>query len=146
MTAVATATLAAGAIVTAIYAIRAFRSQSAEVGLLQEQASRGSKQRHQEQAIRIFTWAEQRPLNGPDDMRPAACLRNTSQQPIYDISPGWGTSEQHSRPVLLPGGEHIITGAGSSVADGTAPVWAEFRDAAGNRWRTTSTGELAERP
>ena len=146
MTAVATAILAAGAVVTAIYAIRAFRSQSAEVGLLREQAARDSKQRHQEQAIRVFAWTEQRPFERPDDMRSAACLRNTSQQPIYDVSLGWSTSGQHRWPVLLPGGEQIIPGAGSSVADGTVPVWAEFGDAAGNRWRTTSTGELAELP
>jgi hypothetical protein len=70
--------------------------------------------------------------------------RNAGHQPIYGISLGWGATGQQSWPALLPDCEHIIPGAGSAVADGTAPIWAEFRDAAGIRWRTTSHGELTE--
>ncbi len=140
VTAVATGVLAFFAIVTAVFAYLAFREQSVEVGLLQRQAARDSEQRRREQAAHVFAWVEQRPYDG--DMRAAACVRNTSQQPVYDIRLGWGDGGQQTWPVMLPGEEHVFPGAGSMVADGTAPVWAEFRDTAGIRWRTTSTGKL----
>jgi hypothetical protein len=146
ITAIATAALAFLAAITAVFAYLAFRKQSAEVRLLQQQAKRDAEQRRRDQAAHLFAWADQRPLNGPDDIRAAAYLRNTSRQPIYSISLGWGDSGQQSWPVLLPGGEHVIPGAGSAVANGTAAVWAEFRDASGIRWRTTSRGDLTELP
>jgi hypothetical protein len=146
ITAVATAALALLAAITAVFAFLAFRRQSAEVALLQQQAERDAQQRRRDQAARVFAWADQLPLHGPEDIRPAACLRNTSRQPIYSISLGWGATSQQSWPVLLPGREHVVTGAGSAIADDTAPVWAEFQDASGIRWRTTSRGELAQLP
>lgn len=144
ITAAATAVLAIGAIVTAIFAFLAFRKQSQEVRLLQQQTARDMQRRRQDQAAHVFAFVDQRPLYGADDIRPAACLRNTSRQPIYRISLGWRATAEQSWPVLLPDSEHVIPGAGSTAADGTAPVWAEFRDATGNRWRTTSTGEQTE--
>lgn len=141
--ALATIGLLAGAALTAWYARKAFREQSKEVKILQQQAERDMDDRRRAQAIHIFTWAEQRPYNDdPGDMRAAACVRNTSQQPVYDVRLGWGASGQQAWPVLLPGDEHVVTGAGTAVTDGSASVWAEFRDAAGTRWRTTSIGEL----
>jgi hypothetical protein len=113
---------------------------------LRQQAARDIDQRRRDQAAHVFAWADQRPMYDADDVRPAACLRNTSRQPIYHIKLGWGASGQQSWPVLLPDGEHVVRGAGSSVADGTAAVWAEFQDAAGICWRTTSLGELTEMP
>ncbi len=141
--AIATVGLLAGAGVTAWYARQAFREQAEQVKILREQADRDLDQRRRDQAARVFAWTEQRPFDDDQaDPRAAACVRNTSQQPVYDVSVGWGTSGQQRWPVLLPGAEHVIPGAGSSVADGTSAVWAQFRDAQGVDWRTTSTGEL----
>jgi hypothetical protein len=146
-TAIATAILAAGAMVTSVFAYLAFRKQSAEVGLLQRQAARDSEQRRRDQAAHVFAWAEQRPYDDdPGDMRAAACLRNTSRQPVYNIRLGRGTTGEQTKLVLLPGEDHVILGAGSRVADGTSLVWAEFRDAHDVRWRTDSVGELKELP
>src|SRR5712692_400616 len=140
---IATVGLLAGAGITAWYARKAFREQAEQVIILREQADRDIDQRRRDQATRVFAWTEQRPFDGdPADPRAAACVRNTSQQAVYDVRLGWGTSGQHRWPVLLPGGECLIPGAGSSVADGTSAVWAEFRDAQGIRWRTSSTGNL----
>jgi hypothetical protein len=100
--ALATVGLFAGAAFTAWYARMAFREQSKEVKLLQRQAERDIDDRHRAQAIRVFTWAEQRPYNDePDDMRAVAFVRNTSQQPVYDVRLGWGASGQQAWPVLL---------------------------------------------
>lgn len=147
ITAIATAMLALLAIVTAVFAVLAFRKQSAEVATLQRQASRDVEDRHRAQAVQVYAWPDQQPYDDdPADLRAAACLRNGSRQPIYDVSLGWGTSPQQRLAVLLPSKEYVISGAGTSVADGSAAIWAEFRDAAGNRWRTDSTGQLTEKP
>lgn len=147
ITATATAVLAALAIVTAGFAVLAFRKQSAEVATLQRQASRDIEDRHRAQAVQVYAWADQRPYDDdPSDLRTTACLMNGSQQPIYDVRLGWGTSPQQRLAVLLPGQENVTPGAGTSVTDGSSSVWAEFRDAAGNRWRTDSTGQLNEKP
>jgi len=146
ITAIATALLSLLAMVTAAFAVLAFQKQSAEVATLQRQASRDGEDRHRAQAVQIYAWADQRPYeDDPADLRTAACLMNGSGHPIYDVRLGWGTSAQQRLPVLLPSKEYVIPGAGTSVADGSAPVWAEFRDAAGNLWRTDSTGQLVER-
>ena len=62
------ATAAVLAIVTAIFAILAFRKQSAEVSLLQEQVLRDAMARHRAQATQVFTWPGQAPLYDDDDM------------------------------------------------------------------------------
>ena len=145
-TAVATIVLAAFAILTAVFAILAFRKQSAEVGMLQEDRKREAEERRQAQAAQVFTWVGERPVHASDPPQAAAFVRNTSRQPVYNISMGWGDTGQQRWPVLLPDGEHVFPGAGSSVADGTFPIWIEFRDAAGARWLATSRGELTVVP
>jgi hypothetical protein len=144
ITAVATSVLAFFAIVTAVFAILAFRKQSAEVGMLQEDWQREARERRRAQAAQVFTWIGERPVRDGEAPRPAACVRNTSRQPVYDISVGWGSSGVGTWRVLLPDEENAIPGAGSSVADGTVPILIEFRDAAGVRWRATSHGELTD--
>ena len=54
VSAIATAVLAAFAIVTAWYAREAFRAQSQEVGLLLEQAKRDTDERRRAHASRVF--------------------------------------------------------------------------------------------
>ena len=142
--AIATVGLVIGAAVTAIFAIMAFHKQSEEVRVLKSEAARAMGERRRAQATQIFTWADERPIANDADMRPAACLRNASHAPIYDVHLGWDKTAQSSREVLLPDQEHVIPGAGTVIADGKVPVWAEFRDCAGVRWRTTSRGKLTE--
>jgi hypothetical protein len=134
-----------GAIVTAAYAIKAFRKQSEEVRLLQEQSQRDIEQRRRAQASNVFISVEPRAFNGdPADMRKAACLRNTSAQPIYDIVIGLGERGEQRQPVLLPGDEFVLPGLGTAFISDVRRVWATFRDSAGVRWHTAADGQLAE--
>jgi hypothetical protein len=145
ITAIATLVLAVFAFITAVLAWAAFRKQSAEVDALIKDRNSEAAQRRRAQAAQVFTWVDEQPVHDGEAPRPAACVRNTSRQPVYDINVGWGSSfGAGTWRVLLPDEENAIPGAGSSVADGTAPIRIEFRDAAGVRWRTTSRGELTE--
>jgi hypothetical protein len=106
-----------GAIVTAVYAIKAFRKQSEEVRLLQEQARRDIEQRRRAQASQVFITVGRRPFEGnPEDMRAAACIHNTSAQPIYDIVLGLGETGDQRWPVLLPRSELVRHGLGTDFA------------------------------
>lgn len=58
ITAIATAGLLAGAIITAIYAAKAFGKQSREVAILAEQNERDIAERHKAQAARVYTVVE----------------------------------------------------------------------------------------
>jgi hypothetical protein len=86
LTAVFTGVLAVGAIVTAVFAILAFRKQSTEVRILQEQAQRESEQRLRSQASRVFVWQEFE--TDPDEVRdyaiaagPKLIIDDISQNP-----------------------------------------------------------------
>jgi hypothetical protein len=138
ITAVATAILAVFAIVTALFAIQAFRKQSDEVSMLQQDRQREAEERRMPQAAQVITWVGERRVHDGEAPQPAACVRNTSRQPVYDVSVGWGSSGAGAWRVLLPDEENAIPGAGSSVADGTVPIRIEFRDAAGARPATAS--------
>jgi hypothetical protein len=91
LTAVATTVLAVFAIVTGIYAVRAFRRQSQEVAILAEQNERAIHDRRKNQASRVFIWAEAQPSPYPDkrprslrlyqEHQPAACLRRIHRAP-----------------------------------------------------------------
>jgi len=79
LTAVATSVLAAFAIVTAVYAIRAFGEQSKEVAILAQQNERDIAEPHQAQTARVFI--------GVDDTRPRYSnpyAKNGSDFPVYD--------------------------------------------------------------
>jgi hypothetical protein len=142
----ATVGLFVGAIITAVYAIKAFCNQSDEVRLLQEQAKRDIEQRRRAQASQVFISVEPRPGVHSEDVRQAAYIRNTSAQPVYDIVLGLGETGDQGWPVLLPGRELVRSGLGTDFASGKCPVWATFRDSAGVRWRTAGDGHLAEYP
>ena len=142
ITAGATAVLAVFAVVTAWYARKAYRGQSAELTLLKEQAGRDIGQRRQAQAVKVFVSVAGLPPNPPDEIR----LSNTSGQPIYELVAGAGGVEPVRLPVLLPGEVYPFF-AGWQDADGNMPtVLLDFRDASGVHWRTTSRGELTEQP
>jgi hypothetical protein len=102
LTAIATAVLAAGAIVTAIFAILAFRKQSQEVhdqaeelrvqsevlevqsrelNLRQEQREREADEKRRSQAARVTAWLTHRE---PDGLSKAH-ISNDSDQPVFDV-------------------------------------------------------------
>jgi len=141
----ANAGLLIGAIITAIYAIKAFRKQSEEVWLVQEQIQRDVYQRRRAQASQVFISVELRAfMDNPEDKRATACLRNTSAQPVYDVVLGLGETGEQRRPVLLPGDEFVLPGIGTAFASDMRRVWTTFRDCTGVRWRTAADGQLAE--
>lgn len=154
--AIATVLLVIGAVVTALYARNAYREQSRQTRevreqtrLLQEQANRDIRQRSRAQASQVFTWVENRPFDGNDDeLRAAACIKNTSGQPVYDILLGQGPTPgkggQQRWPVLMPGADDHWLGLGTGFADGRGQVWITFRDSEGVRWQATSDGQLTE--
>lgn len=145
----ATVLLFVGAVFTVFYARKAYREQSRQTRLLQEQSDRDIEQRRRAQASQVFAWVEQRPFDGDDDdLRAAACIKNTSHQPVYDIEL-WLEGESGKRgerkwPVLMPDAFHQLPGLGTDFADGRRQIGIKFRDAVGARWQATSEGQLTE--
>jgi hypothetical protein len=143
ITAVATAVLAVFAVVTAWYARRAYQGQSAELTLLQEQAGRDIGQRRRAQAAKVFVTVGGRPPLGRNTVQ----MHNASEQPIYDLVASWAENADPVRlPFLLPCDLYGFVAEWQDADGNMPPVWLEFRDAAGLRWRTTSRGELGELP
>jgi hypothetical protein len=146
-TAVATGILALFAMIAAGLAFLAFRKQSKEVGLLLRQAAREAEDRRRAQAAKVFVWAV-RDLASGSGM--AVHVRNTSEQPVYDLEASWAGAAEPMRHVI-PGGGPCMPGEKyppfftSALGDDAAAaplVRLDFRDAAGLRWRTTSQGQL----
>lgn len=145
ISAIATVALVIGASVTASYAIKAYRDQEKQTRLFRNQAIRDIEYRRHLPASCVFVWIEDRDFDGnPDDKRAAACIRNTSNQPVYDIALGHWKAQEKRWAVLMPGSEHVRPGLGTASADEQRPVWAEFRESADVRWWATATGELTE--
>ena len=142
LTAVATAVLAVFAVVTALFAALAFRKQSAEVKLLQEQAGRDMEQRRKAQASKVFIRAE----TVPPHMVATVRIFNSSEQPIYDLSAGAVGKEPVQLPVLMPEDSTTFSAEWRDAVGNWPPVWVDFRDAAGWHWRVTSRGALGELP
>src|SRR6266567_3502640 len=91
ITAIATAVLAAFAIVTAVVAYMAFRRQTEEVAILQQQMkeqqevfAREARERHRAQASRVFI-----SLESPEERSARFNVANTSEQPVYDAEIRW---------------------------------------------------------
>jgi hypothetical protein len=151
--ALATVGLLIGAGITAWYAKKAFREQSREVALLQEQVKNEQRDRAREaadrrraQAAKVFIWVTE----STDQSEPVIHVRNTSEQPIHELIISWA-GDAVPMPVvtseggpLMPGEENVFDVADLAHAD--SAVWLGFRDAAGLRWRTTSRNELTELP
>lgn len=149
ITALSTAGLLVGAVITAIYAAKALRKQSEEVTLAREQAERDTQERRHAQAAQVFIVIATG-VPASSGVLLEARASNTSQQPVYDIEVQWRTSEgQFGQPMVKPQllpkeittfpqhwtADQGITGLGVSMA---------FRDAAGIHWRSTDRGELTE--
>ena len=145
--------------VTAIFAILAFRKQSAEVSLLQKQAQRDIDLRRLAQASRVFAWQERRQSLPGTDPGPAetsglifAHVKNASDQPVYDVEFRWLLKER-ARPYqtarteapLGPGAEREIEFKGHpDIGLDMFSVAVCFRDASGVSWLRRPNGHLEE--
>jgi hypothetical protein len=159
LTAIATAVLGAFAIITAVVAFMAFRRQTQEVGILQQQMkeqqevfAREARERHRAQASRVFITLD---CGG---VHPARFdVANTSDQPVYDAEIRWRYRTartpliQHSRPgTILPGERPVIECQPVQEAGRVCPDPDDdftiliFRDAAGVMWVRTLDGDLSE--
>jgi hypothetical protein len=132
----ATVGLLIAAVITAVFALNAYRKQSREVELLQKQFDRDSAERRRAQAAQVFVWVSQ---DAPDK----AYVKNSSKQPVYDLVvslPAGNKSLKH----LMPEANREFPGVGAAASDGTFTVSCTFRDAAGVCWKTTARGILTE--
>jgi hypothetical protein len=159
LTAIATAVLGAFAIITAVVAYMAFRRQTQEVGILQQQVkehqevlAREAREGHRAQASRVFITLDS------GGVHPASFnVANTSDQPVYDAEIRWRYRTartpfiQHSRPgTILPGERPVIECQAASEAHRVRPNPDDdftvliFRDAAGVMWVRALDGDLSE--
>lgn len=149
--ALATVGLLLGGAITAWYAGKAFREQSHEVALLQEQVkneqcerAREAAERRRAQAAKVFLWVTE-----PEDQSGHVVnVRNTSEQPIHELTIAWA-EDAVPMPVVTAEGGPFMPGVENAfdvaeLVDTDITVWLDFRDAAGLLWRTTSRGELTE--
>jgi hypothetical protein len=159
--AIATAALAVLAVPAGLFAGLAFRKQSAEVKLLQEQAKRDSDERRRAQASHVFltkTTARVPMPTGPagSGVAPAVSslvkvrLTNSSDQPVFEVEFTWYWGDRKREPTVRPAPIAVVLpgkgtdqeqpaafkGVGSITADAT------FRDAAGVWWRRGLGGRL----
>jgi hypothetical protein len=138
ITAIATAILAAGAIFTVIYAIRAFRAQARELAILVEQHDRDETERRTAQAAQVFVGADR---TAGTLVRPY--VKNGSDFPIFDAE-SWESRPGDLRRledlgVILPG-ETPFAGPQRNRDDALARTILTFRDANNVRWVRMSNG------
>jgi len=155
--AVATLALAGFALATAVLAYMAWRKQSREVTdqaeMLKLQAEelrqvsaareREAAERHHAQAVQVYMW--ETPTRA---QRIHSHLRNTSQQPVYDVQLHWlSETETPARLMLplMPGKEQTFTSDGPVPSSGPFASTAFFRDRNGTWWQTFPDGMLIER-
>lgn len=142
ISAVATIGLLIGAIITANYAINAFRKQAKEVAILAEQNDRDIADRRQAQAARVYTVVEDR---RPGYAHPYA--RNGSDFPVYDAQfwqAGPGGLSEPGNAVMIPPDGRVVDNRDISYPDALANTVLTFRDAAGARWIRMPDGTLEE--
>ena len=155
ITAIATAVLASFAIVTAIVAYMAFRRQTQELAILQQQTkeqqevlAREASDRRKAQAAQIFTGAPQATEQKPEIV-PYAW--NASALPVYDAQlwyPNWDSSpaDPDNLGVILPGEK--ADGSSHDVFSNRETALSleilSFRDSAGIGWIRMPDGALIE--
>jgi hypothetical protein len=140
--AIATLGLLIGAIITAVYAARAFGTQTEEVGLLIEERKREVDERRKAQAAQIFTGAPR-----PAEFGTVPYARNASDSPIYDAQFWYSDLPDPDDLGMIPPGEEI-SGSGrviySSAENAISDLILTFRDAAGFQWIRMPDGALSE--
>jgi C4-dicarboxylate-specific signal transduction histidine kinase len=152
ITAIATVALAVFAFAAAILATLAFRKQTQEISLLQQQMEEQASERRKDQASRVYlSLIETRPENA---IRYEATVMNTSEGPIYDADLVWFPFGRHLKRhdemgVLMPGDRKILQQVynaadveGVSRAASLA-VAVQFRDAANITWKRDLNGDLS---
>jgi hypothetical protein len=151
LTAVATTVLAAFAVITAVFALLAFRKQSREVDILLKQNQREADESRRAQAAHVFTTVPHSP--GPE-VRVHA--RNASHAPVYDAQLFYAREDELTTGpddlgVIMPGEEargslDISAGGSPGISPSGAfkKTWLAFRDAAGIYWMRTPDGVLWE--
>lgn len=140
--------------------------QRRQLDLQQKQFGQQAEERRRAQASRIFIWTEPRtsPLTQAQRASMGTALRestavhvkNTSQQPIYDLTISWhqGTArrgEPDHIPVLLPDKQADLARAypgdlPPSVDLSLFGAVARFRDATAVNWLLRADGHLDEDP
>jgi hypothetical protein len=153
LTAVATAVLAGFAIVTALFAGLAFRSQGKQFRLLMRQykgqlndqavtqarqteaLARQDEQQRKAQASLVFMWQDASRRRVPHRMI-TAHVRNASDQPIYQATVFRGRGQSEIVGMILPGEEaaHSRKFPPGTEIDRLDAVLM-FRDAAGIVWK-----------
>lgn len=155
LTAVATAALAILALITAWYARRAYLAQVSELRGVLDDRKQEAVERRRAQAAQVYVWEAHithHEIGMPSQPTIKAFVRNTSEQPIYDVRFNWGSAssfthetrrvaplppkEEDSDAALVPGGPGWST-FGAAVT---------FRDRAGVWWRTRPGGRFDELP
>lgn len=140
--------------------------QAAQLELQRRQFDKQLAERRRSQASRVFIWSD----IGPDPRRTdeqidkgvpwregvTAHIRNTSEQPIYDLMVSWqkGTAPWDApfpMSVLMPGQQEDLTHVFPDDLPPTVNVSlfsavVRFRDASGVRWLLRPDGHLAEEP
>lgn len=141
ITAIATVGLLVGAIITAIYAAKAFGKQSREVAILAEQNERDIAERHKAQAARVYTVVED---NRPQHAHPYT--QNGSDFPVYDAQFWRARPDGLTAPEdlgMIPPGGRVVLNRQIRYLDAVAIILT-FRDAAGARWIRMPDGTLEE--
>ena len=142
ITAIATVGLLGGAIITAIYAARAFRKQAAEVAILVEENNRQAAERRRAQAASVFIGL---PIRGIRLVQPSA--QNAGSLPVFDAQfwysdPG-GLSDPDDLGMIMPGPVGI-NGRQMPYDQAVQRAILTFRDAEGVRWIRMADGVLEE--
>ena len=173
ITAIATVGLLIGAGITAVYAVRAFAKQSQQlmdqrevnseqtrVLRLQAEELRASiderqgqvAERRRAQASLIYVW-EERIAEHAAGMGPVstvtAYVKNTSEQPIYDLCFSWRVDGQRDHQTirakpLMPGEEDSDIAPAAGADPAALSAVAIFRDRSEWWWRAWPEGRLDE--
>jgi hypothetical protein len=143
ITAIATAVLAVGAIVTAVFAYLAYRKQSQEVDTLVQQNEREADGRRRSQAALVFLGV---PPGEAHPVRPYA--QNASGLPVYDAQLWYfvgsiNLAGPDNLGLILPG-QTVAGSRDFAASDALTKTWLTFQDAASALWIREPTGVLKE--
>jgi len=152
LTAITTAVLAVGAIFTAVFAVRAFRVQSRQLDLQQQQLKdqredsakqakvlelqaaglreslREARERRDAQEAMVYAW--QTTEDTPEPAEIFAHVKNISEQPLYDVTlqwwpePGLGPLDDEKECAKVKSAVQLIPGEDLSDTSGTLGPYA----------------------
>lgn len=149
VTAIATVLLFIGAVVTAIYAIRAFRLQRQQLNEQLAEQRRAQANEVRAQANKVAAWLGE--MDGDRSPR-SAWIRNASDLPVYsvsvsflDLDSGHKFAEPQGLPVVGPSEFFELAVAQAAKRPSQPVVAVKFTDAAGRTWERDVFGNLAER-